>query len=167
MKKTTTIIVLSALCCFLACTKQSGTVSPNATPATSGFSTHARLSGTNYSKSISVDTANYMIQSYLTGVGYPSADTSIRALSFDADTLRSYLSNPSITTIKFMIAHQSSFINAGGYGTKPGLNPEAIILIIVGLNDNNQYVLNSQSGVYDHMAPCPLQCPGNSSSLIQ
>jgi len=119
-----------------------------------------------YSQSIPVDTANRMIKSYLDGVGYPMADTAIRALSFDADTLRAYLANHDITTVKFMFAHQQSYINSGGYGTHPGLNPNAITLVIAGLNDNDQYVLNSRNGVYEHMSPCPVQCPGGASSFI-
>src|ERR1051325_2256176 len=44
-----------------------------------------------YSQAISVDEANDMIQSYLTSVGYPQQDNSLRALVFDAQVLRSYL----------------------------------------------------------------------------
>ncbi len=178
MNKTISTIAVAALCTILACTKESAIVGHTPDPAASGQSGNnnqyaiyghslARLSGPNYSQSIPVDTANRMIQSYLSGVGYPAVDTAIRALSFDADTLRAYLENHEITTLKFMFAHQAGYINSGGYGSKPGLKPSAITLVIVGLNDNDQYVLNSRNGVYDNMSPCPVQCPGNSPSFIQ
>lgn len=177
MKKTIATLAVAALITLLACTKESSIVSNTATPSMNASASnsqynmygrsYARLSGQNYSQSISVDTANQMIQSYLTGVGYPSVDTAIRALSFDADTLRRYLANNDITTIKFMFAHQTAYINNGGYGSKPGLNPAAMTLIIAGIDDNDNYVLNSQNGVYDHMLNCPVQCPGNAGGIIQ
>jgi hypothetical protein len=161
MKNAITTLALATLCAIAACTKESATVSNTPAPllaSPSGGSQYgiyghsfARLSGPDYSQSIPVDTANRMIKSYLDGVGYPMADTAIRALSFDADTLRAYLANHDITTVKFMFAHQQNYINGGGYGTHPGLNPNAITLVIAGLNDNDQYVLNSRNGVYDHM----------------
>lgn len=176
MKKAITTLVLATLCAIAACTKESATVSNTPGPLSASHSGNnpygiyghslARLLGPDYSQSIPVDSANRMIKSYLDGVGYPMVDTAIRALSFDADTLRSYLANHDITTVKFIFAHQQNYINSGGYGTSTGLNPNAITLVIAGLNDNDQYVLNSQNGLYDNMRPCPVQCPGNASSLI-
>src|SRR3954465_9734743 len=100
MKNTIATLTFATLVTFLGCTKESSFVSQTPEPATSsatgstlyGMYGHssARLSSPNYSHSIPVDTANKIIQSYLTGVGYPSVDTAIRALSFDADTLRAY-----------------------------------------------------------------------------
>jgi hypothetical protein len=177
MKNTAGLLIIVTLITFLGCTKESGYVSHTAQPvatATAGGTlagmygrNTARLSGLNYSHSISVDTANKMIQSYLTGVGYPSVDTAIRALSFDADTLRAYLANHDIVTVKFMFAHQAGYLNSGNYGGNPGLNPSAITLVIAGVDNNDNYVRNSQNGVYDNMTPCPFQCPGNAGSLIQ
>jgi hypothetical protein len=64
-----------------------------------------------------------MLESYLSSVGYPSVDTAIRSLSFDADTLRAYLQNPNIVTLKFMVAHQPDYIN-GGHGGVPYNTPQ-------------------------------------------
>jgi|SRR5690606_3999440 len=108
-----------------------------------------------------------MIQSYLTGVGYPAVDTAIRSLIFDADTLRAYLANPNIVTLKVMLAHKQSYIHSGHEGTGSGLNPEALTLVVVGLNNNDNYVPNSKGQVYDHLLNCPSNCPGFSSATIQ
>lgn len=174
MKKKITLFVFAALCAIVSCTKESGTVSgsayPSATSSNNGYNgqTAARMSSAEgYSKSISVDTANRMIQSYLTSVGYPSADTALKSLSFDADSLRSYLANPNIVTIKFALAHRQTYIDAGNYGHNAGLNPNALTLVIVGVNEDNNYILNKYNGVYDHMAPCPSLCTGSISGLIQ
>jgi hypothetical protein len=174
MKNTCTTVIVVLLITFLGCTKESSYVSQAPQPATAGGTLYgmyshstARLSGPNYSQSISLDTANKMIQSYLTGVGYPAVDTAIRALSFDADTLRAYLANPKIATVKFMFAQPTSYINAGNYGKRPALSPGAITLVIAGMDNDDHYVLNNRNGVYDNMIPCPAQCPGDASSIIQ
>src|SRR5690606_9809507 len=88
---------------------------------------NARYLGNGFSESIPIDTANRMIQSYLTGVGYPAVDTAIRSLIFDADTLRAYLANPNIVTLKVMLAHKQSYIHSRHEGTGSGLNPEALL----------------------------------------
>jgi len=175
MKDTRIIITLLALCTIIACSKERGTASDAPTPQATGNTvsngfyggSNARLSGSNYSQSIPLDTANAMIQSYLTSVRYPYADTALRALTFDADTLRAYLmQNPSIVSVKFILAHQPAYKNSGNNGLYSGMKPQALTMIIVGVNESDQYVLNSQNGVYEHLTPCPVQC-GNASPFIQ
>jgi hypothetical protein len=134
---------------------------PAATPATGNA--HARLSGPGYSQSISIEMANNMIQSYLTSVKYPYADTALRALSFDADTLRKYLANPNIVTLKFVVAHQPSYVQSS-FGKYAGMDPSALTMIIVGLDENNNVIRNSANGVYEHFDPCPKSCPTASGS---
>lgn len=174
MKKTA-IFLATALCTIVACTKQSA-LDPSKTtrltgtngPQAHGYGqTAARFSGPDYSQSIPVDTANRMISSYLNSVGYPTTDVALRSLSFDADTLRAYLANPNIVTVKFMLAHRQSYISSDGYGHSGGLKPNAITLIIVGMNAEDKYVLNKNNGVYDHMYPCPSNCSGSLSGLIE
>ena len=169
MKHSYTVLALLALCLVMACTKESGIVSNTASPVDNaagsqygiyGHST-SRLSGSQYSQSIKLDTANKMLQSYLNSVGYPAVDTAIRSLSFDADTLRAYLQNPNITTLKFMFAHQPAYMNNGGNGVQSGMKPNALTMIIVGLNDDQHYVLNNRNEVYEHFVPCPSSCPNS------
>jgi hypothetical protein len=174
MKNTYPVLALLALCLVMACTKESGIISNTAAPAVNqsnnqyGMYGHtARYAAADYSQSIEVDTANRMLMSYLHSVGYPNTDTAIRSLSFDADTLRAYLQNPQIVTVKFMLAHKQSYINSGYEGKPSGMNPGALTMIIVGLSENNQYVRNSRSGVYDNMYPCPNNCVFNPNPLIQ
>jgi hypothetical protein len=172
MKNTHVTLAFVLFCLIAACTKRDSGIdnTPVSTQSTSayGFYGHspARLSGDN-SQPIPVDSANRMLGSYLKSVGYPTVDTALRSLSFDADSLRAYLSNPTITTVKFMIAHQQGYINAGHEFQNAGMNPAALTVIVVGLNDNNQYVLSSTNQVYDHMVTCPTLCTGQLSALIQ
>jgi hypothetical protein len=169
MKRILTIGTIVGMYLVLGCTKQNATVGTSTTPSTSnvGFNGHtvARMAGPGYSQSIPLDEANRMIQSYLTSVNYPSVDNSLRALTFDADTLRKYLSDPKIVTIKFVLAHQPAYINSGNFGKPANMNPQAMTMVIVGLNDNNGYVLNQDNGVYEHMNPCPTYC-GNEDAYI-
>jgi hypothetical protein len=175
MKSTFIAIALFSIYFILGCTKESGTVgnmpAPQGSPVGNyGMYGHsnARYAGSDYSQSIPVTDANQMIQSYLTSVNYPAADTALRSLSFDADTLRAYLQNSNIVTLKFMLAHQPAY--ASGTTTKgvyAGQNPNAMTLVVVGLNEQDQYVLNNRNGVYEHFIPCPNRCTGNGDAFIQ
>lgn len=121
-----------------------------------------------YSEALAVDSANKMIQSYLTSVGYPQQDNNLRALVFDAAVLRSYLANPAIKSVKFMLAHQPDYIAAGNYGVNAGLNPDVITMVIVGVGNDGAYIKNSEGKVYEHFSPCPKECTRyNSSPIIQ
>lgn len=108
-----------------------------------------------------------MIQSYLTSINYPDNDSSLRSLTFDADSLRSYLNDTThgrIVTIKFMLAHNKDYAT-NYYGKPAGLNGNAITMVLVGLDDNNNYIYNRNNKVYDHLNPCPYNC-GNESVLL-
>jgi hypothetical protein len=173
MKSKLIIATLVLLTIAAACSKDSSTgfnVTPQTTDGRAGNTgyykggTTARLSGTGYSLPIAPDTANKMIASYLISVGYPNADTAVRSLSFDADTLRAYLQDPDITTVKFMVAHQLEYANSGFYGRPAGLKAEAITLVAVAMDDNGRTVLNSSAGVYDHFQKCPTVCPNGISN---
>ena len=119
-----------------------------------------RLSGSGYSQPIAIDSANKMIGSYLESVGYPYYDTTIRSLAFDADTIRNYLSNSSIKTLKFYLAHQLSWLDANtvNYGKNIGMQPGKLTIICVGLADDGTLVRNTSNGVYEHAFPCPNSC---------
>jgi hypothetical protein len=69
--------------------------------------------------------------------------------------------NPNIVTLKFMVAHQPDYINGGHGGVPAGMAPGAMTMIVVGLNNNDQYVLNNRNEVYEHFATCPFTCPGS------
>lgn len=128
-----------------------------------------RLVTEGYSKPIAIDSANKMISSYLTSVGYPYVDSTIRSLSFDADTIRNYLQNSSITTLKFYLGHQLSFLsNGANFGKNIGMQPGKLTVICVGLDDNGNVVRNTSNGVYEHAMPCPNSCgPASSDAYLQ
>jgi hypothetical protein len=117
-----------------------------------------------YSASMPIDTANRMILSYLNSVHYPNVDTALRALTFNADSLREYLKNDEITDVKFIIAHQQAYMNSGHYGQYAGMNPQAITLIVVGVSADGGHILNNQNEVYEHFKPCPVLCSSGASS---
>jgi hypothetical protein len=158
-----------ALCLSLVACSSKQSIDPNADKTAASATVNpdarfaARLVGAQYSQPIQIDTANRMISSYLESVGYPQVDTAVRSLAFDADTLRSYLSNPSITTLRFFLGHQLSYLNGGSdrFGKDIGMRPGALTIIAVGINDNGQIVRNSSNGVYEHAMPCPYSCGGN------
>ncbi len=123
---------------------------------------NSRLVPSGYSKSISLDTANRMISSYLQSVGFTNGiDSAVRSLAFDADTLRSYLSDPNITSLEFFLAHQQAYLNAdiSRFGKNIGMRPGALTVICVGIDNDGKVVRNSSNGVYEHAFPCPTACP--------
>ena len=169
-------IFIAALFTFslVACSKDPDTFKSTPTPVStqnSNFHSYgvgnsrSRYAGSDYSQSIPISAANSMIQSYLESVSYPSTDTALRSLTFDADTLRAYLQNPNIVTLKFVLAHDPSYMTAHA-GEYSGMNPNAVTMIVVGLNDSDQYVLNNRNEVYEHFKPCPNYCTSNSSPFI-
>lgn len=93
----------------------------------------------------------------------------MRSLTFDADTLRTYLADTSIKTLKFMLAHRPAWaMNTSTWGQWAGTRPSAMTLVIVGLSQNDQYILNNRGQVFEHCLPCPQDCPNASvSALIQ
>jgi len=173
------IIALLAVLSLMACQKKEREVAPEATATSGGthnngtMTSMARFSpgtGIDYSQPISRDSANRMIQSYLTSINYPTNDTTLTSLSFDADTLRSYLNDPShakIVTLKFMLAHKQSYMNSGHYGQFAGNKSNALTLVIVGLDDDDKYVYSRADNVYDHLGNCPDKCTSSASTLTQ
>lgn len=126
----------------------------------SGKGPNFRYSGPDYSQEISVDLANTLIGSYLTSIDYENNPYGLRSFTFDADTLRNYLNdttNGRIATIRLMLAHQESYIESN-YGVNAGLDGRAITFIIVGLDENDNFVYNKNNAVYDNVRPCPVNC---------
>ena len=107
---------------------------------------------------IPTDSANKMIQSYLTSIGGSGHDTDLRSLIFDADSLRAYLSNPAIKNIKVMFAHTLDFINAGGEGQNVGYSSNALTVVFGGYDEQGNYVLHPGNKVPDFAQPCPTTC---------
>jgi hypothetical protein len=172
------IVALVIAFSLVACQKKEREIAPENTSLATGSNTGkhsltsmARFSpggGIDYSQPISKDSANRMIQSYLTSINYPANDTTLTSLSFDADTLRSYLNDPGhakIVTLKFMLAHKQSYMNSGKYGQFAGTKSNALTLVIVGLDDDDKYVYSRANNVYDHLGNCPDKCTGSTVTL--
>jgi len=130
-------------------------------PNTAITNNRARLVASEFSQPISLDTANKMIASYVSSVGYPARDTAVRSLAFNADTMRAYLSDSRITSLEFVLAHQLSYLNSGTnrFGKNIGMKPGALTIIAVGYDNNGNVIRNSSNGVYEHAMPCPNNCP--------
>jgi hypothetical protein len=120
-----------------------------------------------YSKPIVIDSANRMIQSYLTSI-HPDVNTDeIKSLSFDADLLREYLNDSSkgkIKHMKFMYAHSLSYINAGHFGQRPDSNSNALTLVLIGYGEDGNYIFYDNNYALDFCQPCPRECPGIGSA---
>lgn len=170
MRLSPTLLPILALFMF-SCTKDSkhnSVASPTGTPrgAASQFTNLARYSGSDYSQSISVEYANELIGSYLKSVDYPRLDTAIRSFAYDADTLRSYLADTSIKTIRFHMAHSPSYYNTNKDQYR-GLSAQSLTLVIVGYGNEDNMIRNNQNGVYEHCYPCPATCRINDIGLLQ
>jgi hypothetical protein len=122
-----------------------------------------------YSLPISIDTANRMIQSYLTSVNAPATNTFMRSMLINADTLRNYINDTShgkIASIKLFLSHQLTWINSGHYGVRAGTKSNAFALVLVGLDASGHYIYNRNNMVYEHLQPCPYHCPENNTDLL-
>lgn len=115
-----------------------------------------------------MDTANKMIQSYLTSIGKDTDNANIQSLIVDAGTLRKYLSDTSIKKVKIMFAHTLDYINSGHEGQPAGYTPFAFTIVISGYDSEGNYVLAPGNMVPDHAEPCPTNCPtiGNAANAL-
>lgn len=154
------VITVSIVSCSREKVAEPGAEAARAVVPNAGITNARVVSASDFSQPISIDTANRMIASYLASVNYPYVDTSVRSLSFDADTLRAYLADSRITTMRFVLAHQQSYLNAatGRFGKNIGTRVNALTIIAVGLSDNGTVIRNSSNGVYEHAVPCPNIC---------
>lgn len=129
---------------------------------------------TEFSRPINIDTANRMIQSYLTGINSTVNTQEIRSLEVDADVLRAYLaqhlvsSSKRIEKFKFIFAHSPDYVNSGNEGKRPDTNSHALTFVIVGVDKDGNYVYTRGGQALDFAQPCPPRCPvqGNSSSSL-
>ncbi len=116
---------------------------------------------------IKIDSANKMLNSYLNSINYESNDTDLRSLSVDADQLRTYLANTSITSVKLMLGHTLQYINHGGQNTPCGYKSNALTIIIACYDVDGNYIYNTpvqNPSVLDYCAPCPTNCPTSGSA---
>jgi len=166
-KLMTGVLLITAL--VAACSKQPVEPDTN-TNNKKGKAPEQRISGPGYSQLISKDSANRMIQSYLNSINYPSNDSTLRYLMFDADSLRNFLNDTShgkIATVKFMLAHKLNYINQGKYGVDAHMVGTAITLVMVGMSENEQYIFSGPNNaqVYDNFYRCPNFCDELSAIL--
>jgi hypothetical protein len=169
MKQT---ILISFLCllAFSACKKENQEIqtATQQTANTPPFNPLFRYAGEDYSQAVTIDFANNLIQSYLTSINYPNNDSTIRSFTFDADSLRTYLNDTThgkIATLKFMFAHQPSYVADGNYGKNAKFKGSAMTMVVVGLDEDDRYVYTKNNRVYEHMRPCPNYCNVSGSTL--
>jgi hypothetical protein len=118
---------------------------------------------------IPIDSGNKMISSYLNSINYQQNDTDLYDLIYNADSLRSYLSDKRIVSIKFMFAHTLDYINSGGKDQYAGYQSGALTFVIAGYDSNSNYVFfyapkSLQAMAMDHCQPCPHNCPTTGSA---
>ena len=162
MKKTAAILFASL---FLFSCRQSDKTSHG----TSKMNTAKQPAGkgaTTLAHALNKDSANIMLESYITSVG--DNDTALKSLIFDAGELRDYLSNENIKHVKIMFAHTLGFINAGNTGKNAYYHPGELTVIIAGYDSDNNYVYWNGDNVMDKCLPCPNVCPptGDASSNL-
>ncbi|XZF13923.1 hypothetical protein ACTHGU_19235 [Chitinophagaceae bacterium MMS25-I14] len=162
------IIFAAILCCFIvSCSKNdssSNALSSGSSSASGGQSVKGKLSAMSridsgaYSIFIPIDSANKMLTSYLMSIPSEKSETTLRCITFSADSLRAYLSDPSVKSVKFMFAHKLQYINSGHNGQDAGgLQSNAITIIVAGYNANGDYTYH-HGAVLDHGIPCPSNC---------
>ena len=159
MKNVLVFLLATSFCLLLAsCTRSSGNpLRPTNTP-------------TNDPVFISKAQANRMIQSYLTSIKYPQQDLYLRAIAYNADSLRAYLKDTTIKRVRFMLAHDMDYIRAGGEGKIPPPGVPGLTAVIAGVNKENKYVFHLiKQLVLDNGMPCPDNCDalGHPSEVLQ
>lgn len=166
MKKIALLKFVIVLLVIAACTKKSSIKDSNVKPV--DVKTLADYSNGADSPFIDIDSANKMLTSYLNSTATNQYEDELHSLIFDANALRYYLSNTSITEVKFMFAHRLDYINNGNQNTYAGNDYNAITMVIAGVDINGNYVYTTAGTVMDNAKPCPYTCPstGTASSNL-
>lgn len=165
MKKNAIITILFFLLVFTSCDQP-----PNSTPADSFFYSSdptARDTNRLYSFPIHRDSANKMIQSYLTSIHPDINSDELKSLIFDAGLLRNYLNDTThgkIMHLKMIFAHTPAYINSGHFGLRPDSNTSAITLVLAGYGADGNYIYYNEDYVMDFCQPCPRECPETGSA---
>lgn len=173
MKNTLSVIAVCILIsASLSCRQFNslGDLLPGSKASAQGISSFSGMEKEQNSQPIPLDTANRMIMSYLSSIEYKTHPKTIRSWAFNADTLRHYLSTEKgkkIVMLKLMIAHTTTYINAGHYGQTPSPldNNHALTVVIAGVDSLGHYVFNNEDMVYDQCLPCPENCVGDSATF--
>ena len=111
---------------------------------------------------VAKDTANKMIESYLTSIKSEDNNSdrpNLNSLILEADPLRDYLQNPEIRRVKVMLAHSLEFINSGHFGQNAGYHSGELTIVLAGYNKDGDYVFSPGNRVLNHAMPCPRNCP--------
>lgn len=115
------------------------------------------------SQAIPVDTANRMIRSYVNGNISADSTPTLNSVFVDAKLLRKYLDSiplaSQITHIKIMFAHTLSYINNGDSNTNAKYRPNALTLILAGVDAEGNYIVLPGNQVMNRVFPCPPDCP--------
>ncbi len=154
-----------------ACNKDKSEVAPVTKKTYSAPHSAGRLASQPVSEMNSAfipkDVANQMINSYLYSINSSANDSDVRSFSINADSLRAYLSDPSVKSVKLILAHTMSYISAGNSGLYAGYQSGAMTIIVAGYNESGTYVYHGGNYVLDHCTPCPFSCPpGDAASYL-
>lgn len=167
MKKV--LLALSA-CAFILASCHDHPTPPPTEHCRMPFKFHGKVGGQQgLGDYIPAQEANIMISSYLNSINYQQEDTDLHALIYNADSLRSYLSDPNVASVKFMFAHTMQYIQQGGLNKYAGYQAGALTFVIAGYDKNGNYVFHynpktTNPMVEDHCDPCPSSCPPNGSA---
>lgn len=166
-----TIAVIFTLA-IMSCSKDN----PHSLPATPPAQTPAQGGGISYpggigphyaarspedsidnSRFISKELANKMIGSYLNSISNSNVDD-LKALTLNADSLRTYLSCGNVARIKLIFAHTPEYI-ANDSGVYSGMKSGALTIIIAAYDSSGNYIYYNTNQVLEHALPCPTSCP--------
>ena len=106
---------------------------------------------------VPVATANGYITEFIDGY-YNTGKAPVKSMIMSADLLRTYLANPAIENVKFMLGARTIEEN--------GQKKEVFTLVVGGYDAVGNYVLTTQGNILDNMEPCPNKCPsvGNAAN---
>jgi hypothetical protein len=103
-------------------------------------------------------TANDMLESYLNSIPVEEQGQYLRSLVLDADAIRSYLADTSITKVKLMLAYTLPYAESPDASRPPDLKSGGITILLAGVNGSGNYVLHGSNSVVNFATLCPPTC---------
>ncbi len=151
------LLLLCSVFCTYSASAQSFTTSSS---SSSSSAPSIGGGGTPNPYFITIDTANKMLESYLSSINADvDTNTNIQSFIMDADAIREYLADNSIKKVKIMLAHTLNYINSGNAGVNCGYRAGKLTIIMAGFDADKNYIFAPGNRVPDRAEPCPTNCP--------
>jgi len=170
MEKKLFVLLIASLAFIFSCNNSQHTKSTAIADSAVGIGDSSCTPGTDsFCSYMPKDSADKMINSYLTSINASANDTDLYSVIIDVKALNDYLKETSSTgakacKIKMMFAHTLNYINSGGQNQRCGYQTGKLTFVLATYDSAGNYIYKNGTSVMDHLQPCPAYCPSGTGT---